>query len=59
MRVHVPDYRALRMESVPLGYAVAFYSYKNRLDRVGAFVAVDTAPLAICLAAMKAKGVEL
>ena len=56
MRANVPDYRALRMESVPLGYTVAFYSHKNRLDRIGAFVAAETAPCAICLAALKAVG---
>ena len=54
MRANVPDYRALRMESVPLGYTVAFYSHKNRLDRIGAFVAAETAPLAICRAALAA-----
>ncbi len=59
MRTHVPDYRALRMESVPLGYTVAFYSHKNPLNRVGAFVAAETAPLAICLAALKALNIEI
>jgi hypothetical protein len=59
MRTHVPDYRALRMESVPLGHTVAFYSHKNRLDRIGAFVAAETAPMAICLAALKALNVEI
>lgn len=54
MRAHVPDYRALRMETVPLGYMVAFYSHKNPLNRIGAFVAAETAPLAICLAALNA-----
>lgn len=58
MRNNVPDFRALRMESVPLGYMVAFYSHKNPLDRIGAFVAAKTAPLAICLAALKAMGVD-
>lgn len=57
MREHVPDYHALRMETVPLGYMVAFYSHKNPLDRAGAFVAAETAPLAICLAVLQAVGV--
>lgn len=59
MRANVPSCRALRMESVPLGYMAAFYSRTNRLDRIGAFVGAETAPLTICLAALKALNIEV
>lgn len=56
MRRNVPGFCALRMESAGVGYIAAFYSHTQPLDRPYAFVHGDTAPMAICFAALWALG---
>lgn len=58
MRINILGYCAVRFETTGVGYMVAFYSHSQRLDRPGAFSHGDTIPMAICLAALKAHGVD-
>lgn len=52
MRARALVDRALRLESAGVGYIAAFYSHEHPLNRVGAFAHGETAPLAICRAAL-------
>lgn len=42
----------VRVEGVPMGYTVAFYTHAHPLTRPGAFHSAPTLPHAVCLAAL-------
>ena len=49
---------AVRVETVGMGYTVAFYSHAHPLTRPGAFRPAPTMPHAVCLAALDVVALE-